>query len=412
MPYGIQIKFLPIILRKHGVSLSKISLFKLLFLPWVFKLLWAPLVDKHGTKKQWLIGTTTLLALTCLLTASVNFYSLSSLALMLFMQNICVSVQDISVDALAVSILSTEDVGLGNVAQVTGYKVGGVLAGVMYMMVHNSAGHGATYIILALVYAVALVLIHFADIHSLQGTLTPNGSSKHKPLKSSSSQEKITPKEKYFSTLFQAVTVEGSLWMIVYTCVYKCGENASIALVPLLLLDKGVSDTKVAFCTGVVGSLATIVGSLVGGVILKRFSAHASSYMLNIGRVFTMVCITILVGNLLSVTTTQDNNYADILICLCCVQLFLSGISSILTFSWMMHLSQNAPASIQSTNYTALATSEILGKLMFSSFIGYLPEYAGYQPTFYALLVSVMAVALMTFSTPKYLRGLGCPKLT
>jgi len=41
-----------------------------------------------------------------------------------------------------------------------------------------------------------------------------------------------------------------------------------------------------------------------------RFSAHASSYMLNIGRVFTMVCITILVGNLLSVTTTQDNNYA------------------------------------------------------------------------------------------------------
>jgi len=32
--------------------------------------------------------------------------------------------------------------------------------------------------------------------------------------------------------------------------------------------------------------------------------------MLNIGRVFTMVCITILVGNLLSVTTTQDNNYA------------------------------------------------------------------------------------------------------
>jgi len=37
MPYGIQIKFLPIILRKHGVSLSNISLFKLLFLPWVFK---------------------------------------------------------------------------------------------------------------------------------------------------------------------------------------------------------------------------------------------------------------------------------------------------------------------------------------------------------------------------------------
>ena len=37
MPYGIQVKFLPILLRANGVSLTNISLFKLLFLPWVFK---------------------------------------------------------------------------------------------------------------------------------------------------------------------------------------------------------------------------------------------------------------------------------------------------------------------------------------------------------------------------------------
>ena len=51
------------------------------------------------------------------------------LALMLFILNICLSVQDISVDALAVAVLASDDVGLGNVAQVVGYKLGGVVGG-------------------------------------------------------------------------------------------------------------------------------------------------------------------------------------------------------------------------------------------------------------------------------------------
>jgi len=43
----------------------------------------------------------------------------------------------------------------------------------------------------------------------------------------------------------------------------------------------------------------------------------------------------------------------DLLICLCCVQLFLSGVSSILTFSWMMHLSlDDAPIPECTSKYT------------------------------------------------------------
>lgn len=48
------------------------------------------------------------------------------------------------------------------------------------------------------------------------------------------------------------------------------GENGSIAMLPMYLLDKGMSETTVALCTGVVGSLTTVIGSLCGGVILKR----------------------------------------------------------------------------------------------------------------------------------------------
>ena len=93
------------------------------------QLLWAPHVDKYGTKKHWLLLTLLLMALTSGLTSLVEFTDVSTFAAMLFLQNICASVQDISVDALAIGILSVEDVGLGNVAQVVGYKFGGLTAG-------------------------------------------------------------------------------------------------------------------------------------------------------------------------------------------------------------------------------------------------------------------------------------------
>lgn len=91
--------------------------------------MWAPLVDKYGTTKQWLGATLLLLSIACGCTSLVNTTDVSALAAMLFIQNVCVSVQDISVDALAVAVLAVEDVGLGNVAQVVGYKFGGVAAG-------------------------------------------------------------------------------------------------------------------------------------------------------------------------------------------------------------------------------------------------------------------------------------------
>ena len=97
----------------------------------------------------------------------------------------------------------------------------------------------------------------------------------------------------------------------------------------------------------------------------------------------------------------------DFLLLLCCVQLFLSGLCSILTFSWMMHLSQKAPVQLQSTHYTTLATSEILGKLIFSSFIGYITDSIGYSAMFTVLLVAIATITTMTLNTPHNLKQLG-----
>lgn len=53
-PYGFQSACLPILMRGNGMSFTSIGLMKLLFLPWVCKPLFAPLVDSYFDKKWWL----------------------------------------------------------------------------------------------------------------------------------------------------------------------------------------------------------------------------------------------------------------------------------------------------------------------------------------------------------------------
>lgn len=94
-----------------------------------FQVIWSPFMVRYGSKKQWMIGTLMLTAVACFMTSFTNFHDTGMLALMLLLQNLFVSILDIAVDAIAVEILSSDDVGFGNVCQVVGYKVGGVIGG-------------------------------------------------------------------------------------------------------------------------------------------------------------------------------------------------------------------------------------------------------------------------------------------
>ena len=53
-PYGFQSACLPIILRSQGLSYTALGILKLLFLPWVCKPFYAPLVDRTFNRKWWL----------------------------------------------------------------------------------------------------------------------------------------------------------------------------------------------------------------------------------------------------------------------------------------------------------------------------------------------------------------------
>ena len=134
LPFGFQAVALPVYLRSHGVSLEAIGLVGALSLPWILKPLWAPLIDRYGSarfgrRKSWIVPLQLALAMTCLLASQVPPERPSWLLSLVFLMNLFAATQDIAVDGWAVDLLSDEELGPGNAAQVVGYKVGMLTGG-------------------------------------------------------------------------------------------------------------------------------------------------------------------------------------------------------------------------------------------------------------------------------------------
>src|SRR5690606_21877134 len=138
LPSGLMAHALPVLLRQHGVDLVQIGLLKLLALPWLLKVLWAPWVDRlggspRGHRRGWILPLQALVAGLLMLLAWLPQERLFGpwlplLLGLLRLINLAAATQDVATDGLTVRLLPERWRGLGNSLQVGGYKVG-MLAG-------------------------------------------------------------------------------------------------------------------------------------------------------------------------------------------------------------------------------------------------------------------------------------------
>ena len=136
---------------------------KLLFMPWLFKPLYSPLVDKYFTRKWWLQTSMLALAFTCLLTSVAvdEKCCLWGLSALLFLLNLFSAVQDIAVDSLAVTILNDKELGAGNLVQVVAYKAGSMFAGTLLLLIHEAFGWTVMFATFSFMYFSTVFLTSF-----------------------------------------------------------------------------------------------------------------------------------------------------------------------------------------------------------------------------------------------------------
>jgi len=135
IPYGFVTVTLAAYLASRGADEGQVGgLVAFAMLPWAFKWLWAPLVDRFsrarmGRRRPWILAAQGLLVTGAGLLVLVPADDFGLLGWVVFACNVCASLQDVAVDALAVDLLPEGERGFANGLMYGGSYLGTMIGG-------------------------------------------------------------------------------------------------------------------------------------------------------------------------------------------------------------------------------------------------------------------------------------------
>jgi PAT family beta-lactamase induction signal transducer AmpG len=135
-------------LSVEGIGLATIGFLSLVGLPYTFKFLWAPLMDRFdlpwlGRRRGWLVLTQLLLALALLALSSVSPSAATrAFALLAVLVAFVSASQDVVVDAYRTDLLHPPERGLGASVYTLGYRMAMIVSGGLAMIWADPAQGG------------------------------------------------------------------------------------------------------------------------------------------------------------------------------------------------------------------------------------------------------------------------------
>jgi len=258
IPLLLTLSVLQAWMKEEGVDLSVIGLFALVGLPYTLKFVWSPLMDRFtpaflGRRRGWL------LVIQVLLVGAIAGLGLTSpkenpllVAFAALLVTFFSASQDIVVDAYRREDLSDRELGLGSSLYVNGYRVGMLLAGSGGLILADHVSFQQVYLLLAASLSVGIVTTLMCREPEV-----PEGSPK------CFREAVIQPFVEYF-------TRDRALLILLFILLYKIGDQMASTMTIPFYLDIGFSKTEVGAVAKLFGFWATIVGGLLGGILIIR----------------------------------------------------------------------------------------------------------------------------------------------
>ncbi|MFM9916312.1 MAG: AmpG family muropeptide MFS transporter [Rhizobacter sp.] len=138
-------------LSLEGIDLATIGFLSLVGLPYTFKFLWAPLMDRFelpwlGRRRGWLVLTQLALAAALWWLAGTSpVQATRAFALLALLVAFVAASQDVVIDAYRTDLLATRERGLGSSLSVLGYRLAMILSGgvaLIWVDPSNASGPG------------------------------------------------------------------------------------------------------------------------------------------------------------------------------------------------------------------------------------------------------------------------------
>jgi MFS family permease len=352
LPFGFFTQSLPLLLRKQGVGLGAIGLSSLLALPWALKFVWAPAVDRHGSRKAWILplqglSVATLAAVAALAALSrpaappIGFLMAACLLL-----NLLAATQDIATDGMAVDLLAPAERGWANGLQVAGYRVGMIVGGGVLLILYDRWGAGSPFLIMAaLTVAASLPVI----TSRAAGAPRPPG-------EAGAARASVRD--------FLRRPGAGRVLLLITT--YKAGDAFATSMLRPFLADAGLTLADVGKLLGTVGFVAGLLGALAGGALVNRLGRRRSLLAFGAAQAAT-------VAGYAYVAIGHPRLGA--LYTLCAAEHFAGGMATAALFTSMMDWCRSGSSA---TDYTVQASAVVIATGIASAVAGVSAQALGY----------------------------------
>jgi len=155
LPLYVLIQLVPAWLRSHGVDLATIGLFALVSLPYTWKFLWSPLMDRYklpflGRRRGWaLITQVGLLFAIAALGRFDPSVSLQAIVATVFVISLFGASQDIVIDAYRRELLADDELGTGTSFFINAYRLSSLVPGSLALILSDHLPWAAVYWITA-----------------------------------------------------------------------------------------------------------------------------------------------------------------------------------------------------------------------------------------------------------------------
>lgn len=251
-------------MKDEGVDLTAIGMLSLIGLPYVFKFLWAPLLDRYkipffSRRKGWMI-LFQILIIGCIfgLSRSDPKTNITIVCTWAFFIALFSASQDVVIDAYRREILPDEELGLGSSLYVTGYRLAMLVSGALALILADKIPWHQVYLWLAAFMIPSIIFTFIAPAEN-----------KHIKIPSNLKEAVIGPLADFFSR-------RGAWIMLLFILLYKVGDSMASNMMTPFILDVGYSKTDIGSVAKTFGMLATILGGLVGGTMMLKMNMRWS----------------------------------------------------------------------------------------------------------------------------------------
>jgi PAT family beta-lactamase induction signal transducer AmpG len=280
MPLYVLIQLVPAWLRSNGVDLATIGLFSLVSLPYTWKFLWSPIMDRFappflGRRRGWaLITQVGLLISIGMLGVFDPGQSLGVIVGVVFAVALFSASQDIVIDAYRRELLADDELGTGNSFFINAYRLSSLVPGSLALILSDHLPWSSVFWITATFMAVgmvtSLVIREVSD-----DTLAPH----------TLREAVIEP----FREFFARGGVAAAVAVLAFMFLYKLGDNMATALATPFYLDMGFTRTEIGAVAKIAALWASIAGSIIGGIAMLKLSINKALWIFGFVQLVTIL---------------------------------------------------------------------------------------------------------------------------